>query len=390
MINRKIVYLNSFAYGSAHEMYNASVLYMCANLTGELTCRTSKSNYKAIRNILANSLPENIHFKPTPTIGGSGKYTLLLRYIFGTMLDILYILFSGKQDIIVMPFNNLFGLKSINWLNKLLHRRILICCHGEMEAIASDINRKGLLSKILSHRCKRFFLSKNLQISDGMYFSVLGDSIKQNLNQYIDSNKMSQFVSMDHPYIFTEQIVKNIQNNELLKVGTAGAMSKTKGLDLLIEYAKICKAKNLKVAISHTGRVASSNDNELSQFINLPATTGELSRDIYDQRLLQLDYMLFFYSTTAYKITASGAIMDALSIEKPIIALRNDYFEYMFEKFGEFGYLVGNIDQMIETTERILRGELNDKFDFTSIKAQLTPQQTLYQFKSIINQIDKQ
>lgn len=292
---------------------------------------------------------------------------------------------------VVMPFNNLFGLKAINGLAKLLPRHILICCHGEMEAIASDINSKGLLSKILHRRCIKFFLNPKVAIAGGIRFAVLGDSIRNNLEQYINGPKMARFVSLDHPYIFSDR--PPIQTHKAttipLRVGTAGAISRSKGVDGLIAYAKACREKGLNVSIRHTGRIFEAESELVQLAVDLPATHGELSRSQYDERLSALDYMLFFYNPHGYKITASGAIMDALAIRKPIIALRNDYFEYLFEKFGAFGYLVDDVDQMVETTARILSGVPNEEFDFDSIRDRLSPDCVLTQFGAIINQMEK-
>jgi hypothetical protein len=41
------------------------------------------------------------------------------------------------------------------------------------------------------------------------------------------------------------------------------------------------------------------------------------------------------YDTNGYKLTASGSILEAIWNEKPIIALSNEYFKYLFDKYGE-------------------------------------------------------
>ena len=38
--------------------------------------------------------------------------------------------------------------------------------------------------------------------------------------------------------------------------------------------------------------------------------------------------------------------MDAISFEKPVIAIKNDFFEYYFNKFGNIGYLFDNVNDM--------------------------------------------
>lgn len=389
MHSNRIIYLSTFAYGSAHEMFNAALLAMCCELGKEtVVCRSTRSNYRAMLGLLEYS--PKVTYKNVPTVAGSGRYALLARYIFSASLDCLYLIRSKKTDILILPFNNLFGLRMFNRLNRLLKRKVLIFCHGEMESIASDINRKGLLSKILYSNCRNFFLDNKLTIADGLYFSVLGDSIKNNLGHYLSEDAMLRFVSIDHPYIFKPLSASPRQSyRKGLRLGTVGSMSVSKGSDKLVEYAGLCKNKGLEVEISHTGRIVSGGEEIRQQgIVDISPQHMELTRQEYDKRLSGLDYILFFYDSDSYKITASGAIMDSLAIEKPVIALRNDYFDYIFEKFGTFGYLADNVDQMVCITEDILSGKLCDTFDFRTIKSKLTPQSIVYELRRVINKIE--
>ena len=77
-----------------------------------------------------------------------------------------------------------------------------------------------------------------------------------------------------------------------------------------------------------------------------------VSREELEKRIEELDIILFLYPCNSYKLMASGAILDALSMQKPIIALKNDYFEYIFKKYSAFGYLFDSIDEIIEVLNR--------------------------------------
>ena len=66
--------------------------------------------------------------------------------------------------------------------------------------------------------------------------------------------------------------------------------------------------------------------------------------------------------------------MDAIDRRRPVIAIKNDYFSYLFNKYGEFGYLVEDIQEMFELIVKIVNG-LNEQhvFDFDTLQGKLFP-----------------
>ena len=71
-----------------------------------------------------------------------------------------------------------------------------------------------------------------------------------------------------------------------------------------------------------------------------------IERKEFENLISDIDYALYFYTKDKYKITASGAVLDAINARKPIIALKNDYFSYLFGKYGQIGYLFESIEEM--------------------------------------------
>ena len=61
-------------------------------------------------------------------------------------------------------------------------------------------------------------------------------------------------------------------------------------------------------------------------------------------------------------MTASGAFTDAVNFEKPIIAIRNEFFDYYFKKFGNIGYLFDNIDDMAEKMIEIIERKPQEEY----------------------------
>lgn len=98
----------------------------------------------------------------------------------------------------------------------------------------------------------------------------------------------------------------------------------------------------------------------------------------------ELDYILLLYPTDTYRLIASGAILDCIRFRKPVIALRTDYFEYLFDKLGPFGILVNDIDEMAKEIERIGKTPL-PRYDFDKIASALSPNHLTPQLAEIIS-----
>ena len=94
----------------------------------------------------------------------------------------------------------------------------------------------------------------------------------------------------------------------------------------------------------------------------------------YNAYVQSMDAMLLLYDTNSYKLTASGAVLEAIWNEKPIIALHNMYFDYLFEKFGRLGELF--------ESEKDIAFYLNNcsQFDKNGLKCALAKQQLKPEF----------
>ena len=110
---------------------------------------------------------------------------------------------------------------------------------------------------------------------------------------------------------------------------------------------------------------------------------GMCSRESFDKHVSELDYILFFYPVDSYRLTASGAIYDAIMQEIPIISIKNEYFTYLFDKYGRFGYLFDNVDNIFSFIKSGLKRG-NDFFNFLDIKQKISPEAFLEDFVEII------
>ena len=86
----------------------------------------------------------------------------------------------------------------------------------------------------------------------------------------------------------------------------------------------------------------------VNRAIVFPSVTRAEAQKAYIKSLnnKKLDYILFLYPRNSYKLVARGAIFDAFKFGKPVIALKNDYFNYLVSKGQKFGYFFDTIDEL--------------------------------------------
>lgn len=187
---------------------------------------------------------------------------------------------------------------------------------------------------------------------------VLGQSISDNLLKFFPQLSKN-FYSIDHPYEFQiEQQIKN-EFSDKIKIGTIGFATEKKGTPKIFEIEKGLENANIQLEIIGD-----------TQSINIPLKTnvityggkGALDRDTFDRLIRELDFALYLYPKDMYKLFASGAIFDSILNLKPIIALKNNYFEYIFKKIGDIGYLCEDYNEIIEIIKKIENEKDNEKY----------------------------
>lgn len=376
VVATKALYIDTLNEGSHHEMFNSSLIMMCSIVFDVVECKLDKSVYKAISNIVNNDFPQNTYFKYITVIKGNSRFRSILRYLFSALQNVRYLVLAPNDVVLVYSSNNLLGIRFLNFFNKIYKKKILIFCHGDMEGLVTSPKKGGYLHRLLTWLSHDFFLNPNVKIADNIHFSVMGDVLKNNISELVSNDKVLKFIRIDHPYIFKKiEIKEPIKEDDLLSIGTVGVLSKNKGMDSFIEFvSKSNVLQKGKIKTSIIGKI----DGDSSLIANLGIATSFnnqiISRNILEESINKLDFILFFYPKESYKITASGAIMDAISARKPILALKNDYFEYIFDKYGEFGYLFDEIDQMINKLNELISNRQIVDFDFEKIQLSFTPE----------------
>lgn len=377
----KAYYVDSFNIKSAHEQFNSSLSIICEILFEDVKFWTSKSSYDSFLK-LTNYKIRDIEHSSLYVMSGEGKVSWIIRYLLSSIQNLRFLFLVPKDTILVFPFNNIFSLRILNFFNRFLKKRIVVFCHGEMEGLLGSTIHTGSFAKVLYKIQNNFFLNPKVKIDDKLFFAVFGDKIAENIGKLVTKDKLENFITIDHPYLFNG--LRTRQNNsKKLNLGIVGVLNESKGANLFLSFTDSLKTRVKKnVNISAIGKVEIDIQKLISRDILFLEQDGNvISREIFDLKINELDFILFFYNLESYKITASGAIMDALNMEKPIIALKNDYFMYLFEKFGEFGYLFDNVNEMADVVEKISTGEIKNDFNFKEIKKNFSPESIAMQMK---------
>lgn len=260
---------------------------------------------------------------------------------------------------------------------KLKDKKLLIVTHGEAEGLVM----KGKW-KIWSYP---FWITKTFKHSekDHFYRLVLGNSILMNLKKL---GYHKRLFSIEHPYEDFKEYNNVIPQKGKNIFGYIGNCLKTKGGETFITAAN----KNAFFWI--VGIYALKNTN-LNENIKILSNRNKmLSFQEFNNYVDALTYACYPYPSESYKFTASGAVFDALKHLKPIIYIKNDYFDEILNSVGDIGYRCENEQEFIETVQKL---SLNDDFvqyeeqvrNLRNLQGKFTWQNIKSDFEKIIKQI---
>lgn len=359
---------------------------LCRAFPKKVTCYASRSAMPH----LATS--ECLSTKIVYANSANGKSAVLFRYLTSLLYNIWILLRSSHKDLLFYNYNNVFCLRILDLINRFKKATVVICCHGEMEFLSLDSSHDRAYKRLMSWLVNGYFNKNNHNPAEGMYFMVLGDRIIKNVSAFISEELQARFLTIDHPVLpidcygenyCVEKSTKKKNKSNMVNLGTVGILNQHKGSELFLQLIQSLSNDSHKLKFHIIGHMQ-CEDKQFRQFgVKIPQKPEEpLPEESFMREVNKLDFILYFYTSDKYKLTASGAILDALRFRKPIIALRNDYFEYFFEKFGAVGYLVDSVDEMASLIRDI--DQLNREFDFKNIAEKLKLESLQPCFDSII------
>ena len=345
----KITYIATYATGVLHQMFDTCFLHVCALVSSRVDCYKHKSTIGFIKE-KGNQYGyiNDIFFHPIHIISEKGRFSVLFKGIIGAFQNLLLYSKCSSERIVVFNYNNVFALRLLNFACKIKKTKLIVVCHGEMDLLQDD--RGGLLAKLNRKILKSFFYHSS--IAHNFHFIVLGDSIYKNLKSCIPANSYKHFFSINHPYYIEskpyEHRTKSIRE---LNLGLIGTLSVEKGLESFMNFVELLDEKQIKCNYSIVGRLNTHDYDDFMNMHNIDIAWNYLSREEMEERVSRLDCVLYFYPSNSYKLIASGAIFDPISMRIPVVAIKNDFFEYVFREIKYPAYLCNDINEMASIIE---------------------------------------
>lgn len=341
--------LNMQNYG--HVPFNSAMLNILQNIFKEhkITYIGEERQIKNINNekdLFLNKIKFINKFDSTD----GRKFKVFLKEFIEliNLVRLIYYYKKNKADLIiifsVLPLTH-FILKI---LKKVLPDiKMLIFLHGELEYM----REKDKINLIFWGKILKYAIS--MQNDKNTYYFVLGESIQKNLAKYLNNN--TQVINIDHPYIFPNIPQKEMDINSI-KLGCIGLAGIRKNshwfFKLAHEFEDYVNKKEITFEI--IGMMDKTMGLYVNKFVKYQDVGEMLTSDEYEERIENIDYAVFFYDNSHYSLCASGVFFDAIKFEKPIIAIRNDFFESYFNKLGDIGYLCNDYEELKKKVEWIV------------------------------------
>lgn len=349
---KRLIYIDTYSTGTLHEMFNAASLKMFATIYPQIEYYADKTTKEHMIKLI-KELPSNVTYHRIHVPFVKSTITNILKIIYAIWNNSRAIIIAKKNDVIYINYNTIYALPFINLFAKWTKKKVLLQCHGELNQF-----QKGFEQNYISQKCLSLLSSQHVKLAANLYICILGQSIEKNLRAYISKQATEKIITYDHPGSFQENVSSYLHSN-ILKIGCIGTLRKTKGLNSYITLSSEFKSYKKQILFYSIGRIMSDPKLFTDAGIIIPKKCSNryLTREEMYQLATQLDVILYLYSEDSYRLTASGAIFDAIDCERPILALKNDYFEYIFTKVGPLGYLANNMDDLKKELIQLKNGK---------------------------------
>lgn len=200
--------------------------------------------------------------------------------------------------------------------------------------------------------------------NDRLQFLVYGQPILDDLVSVLPH--MSRYAgALDHPYFYQPAGDMAHSFGEAVKFGFFGVVHRGKGADAMYRLAEDVGRVGLgdRSVFTLIGYLNDKHlDHLLNSKLNIPSAYKPLDREAFSAYAKEIDYSVYLYRPNSYRLTASGAFFDALSYVKPIITLKNPFFEYYFNRFGDIGYLCSSYAEVRDCVVEVIQSKPEDRY----------------------------
>jgi len=334
--------------GQEHASVNVALLAMIASAYPEAEIRflAEKEHLWQVANIAKQQTGNNINYEE---IRVAPRHAPDIKRFIPDLLAIKKIFdYAGRNDVDKILFTSALspGLIAIK-LWQLFYRRIncLAIVHGPIESIDKLPRRWWLVYPLLFWFRPALLAANNERLN----YLVLGDFIKEALTRKFPQLK-GYLRSIDLPYFY--EAPDNYQPfiDKVVRFASFGVGNSAKGTPQYFKLADDLRRAGTKYNMTEFYLLGPLVVNSLRQVVAdnviIPSADKPLSKEQFLAHARGVDYAVYLYDRAHYKYSSSGALFDAFSHLKPIIALKAPVFEYYFKQMGEIGYLCDTYDEM--------------------------------------------
>lgn len=310
--------------------------------------------YNNIINEIDN--PLNINHK---SIFNNEKYNFKYNFYVNIIKSIYYLFYilvkynksSDKIFILCMhPITNYIYSKVRNFFR---NSKIYIVLHGEIEQLDKVKER----NKFWRQHFYTTRMLKNNLINNK--YLVLGEVIKSNLIK-VSSLDERNIISIDHPYIYKKVNNYNLDSYKKITISSIGIVNDMKRSYLIFQLGERLKKQVMDktIKLSLLGMVNKKYLSYLNDYASYEGIGNSyLRQKELEEKIMKSNYLIYFYANDNYKLISSGAFFDAIKYEKPIIALKNEFFEHYFKIGGNIGFLCSDLDEMEKIIKKLAESD---------------------------------
>lgn len=345
----KILVVDRLVVGNNHVVFNAGFLSIISNLNPDnlIIFYAETEHSDIVKKKIEN---KNIIFNSTRNTKLVGSYfKKVIPWIKKNVEDISFVKHVlSIPDVNVVYFTTLStpSMFFLNFFTKKTKKSVYLTLHGEVEYLFKEKLR--LIDQIR----KMFYLGFVKHISKHIQLIVLSEVVKLKLGTTFHIPER-RIIVMKHPIInITKRVVGLNDKIIFAHIGTA---SKIKSSHIFFELANSFRDVYANFSFWQIGRIEKKIAYQ-QNFSTVEVIGGHnaISQNEYEECISKIDYSIFTFDEDNYVYRNSGAVMDAIAYAKPIIALRQPFFDYLFESGGDIGFICENLQEMKSVLTKII------------------------------------
>jgi hypothetical protein len=224
-----------------------------------------------------------------------------------------------------------------------------ICLHGDAETLTGWRSR----NPAVRHVDLRAMLARRKP--EPIRYLVHEESVKGELGKLVPQSLAVTDVLPLPANLAEVEYCRSLRLEYPVRVGLVGQATEAKGITPFLETARLFKQQyGERVEFYLVGRVFPGDDTSAFAILDGPVCTAALSRADFRDLLARLHFVYLPLQPHYYRLAASGALLDAITWLKPVIATSVPIVSDMFARFGDIGYLCDTTAEMQQALHTVL------------------------------------